>query len=474
MAVVPGGTADVYDIVCADPHRNFVANGIIVHNCGKTASIVHAHDPIEGPLVVLCPKMVRYVWVEWINKRFGDWDEHGVMLTGRRYDRERVQDKKYVILNYDIAPAWQSMGGRRIGTLVLDEAHLISRWRARRAQAAVLLTAVANRVVCATGTPLWNRPEGLHSILSIATPGAFDKWFPFTERYCAGHPGTHGYVADGVSRTEEFRARLAEIMLRRTWQDVQAHLPATERAVETAELPQGERFQIDLLAEQARGVLARKRVHVGELARYRRVVGLCKVEPAIDCARRFLGGGEPVVLWTWHKDVARRIATTIHAHADAGEAQHQPAFLITGDTPHPGKVLDVWRAAPPAALVITLAVGQSGIDLSHARHAVFAELDWTPAVVAQAEMRTFSPARPGTVTYIAVDHDVDRALAEALHEKCKLAQVIGTPAAETALDVISAAFGMGRVSGADARGDLTRLVQDVLATAGAVTSEGED
>jgi DNA helicase-2/ATP-dependent DNA helicase PcrA len=29
-----------YDIVCKDPHHNFVANGIVVHNSGKTATII--------------------------------------------------------------------------------------------------------------------------------------------------------------------------------------------------------------------------------------------------------------------------------------------------------------------------------------------------------------------------------------------------------------------------------------------------
>lgn len=38
------GTADVYDVVCADPHRNFVANGIIVHNCGKTLVSIEAQE----------------------------------------------------------------------------------------------------------------------------------------------------------------------------------------------------------------------------------------------------------------------------------------------------------------------------------------------------------------------------------------------------------------------------------------------
>jgi hypothetical protein len=36
VSVEPDGAADVYDVVCIDPHRNFVANSVVVHNCGKT------------------------------------------------------------------------------------------------------------------------------------------------------------------------------------------------------------------------------------------------------------------------------------------------------------------------------------------------------------------------------------------------------------------------------------------------------
>jgi len=34
------GMEDVYDIVCEDPYRNFVANGIVCHNCGSGKSII--------------------------------------------------------------------------------------------------------------------------------------------------------------------------------------------------------------------------------------------------------------------------------------------------------------------------------------------------------------------------------------------------------------------------------------------------
>lgn len=41
VSVVSDGETHVYDIVCADPWRNFVANGIVVHNCGKSTLLKH-------------------------------------------------------------------------------------------------------------------------------------------------------------------------------------------------------------------------------------------------------------------------------------------------------------------------------------------------------------------------------------------------------------------------------------------------
>jgi hypothetical protein len=48
------GVEHVYDIVCADPYRNFVAGGVVVHNCGKTIlgySVAHKFETSIGVLV---------------------------------------------------------------------------------------------------------------------------------------------------------------------------------------------------------------------------------------------------------------------------------------------------------------------------------------------------------------------------------------------------------------------------------------
>ena len=76
-------------------------------------------------------------------------------------------------------------------------------------------------------------------------------------------------------------------------------------------------------------------------------------------------------------------------------------------------------------MVAGMAVGGEAIDLSCATHAVFAELDWTPLVVYQARMRTFSPARPDVVIYLHSDTQVERRLLDVLGVNEHLADRIG-------------------------------------------------
>jgi len=50
------GIEDTYDIICKDPYRNFVANGIVVHNSGKTIIIlgIMSTIPKEHNILFLC------------------------------------------------------------------------------------------------------------------------------------------------------------------------------------------------------------------------------------------------------------------------------------------------------------------------------------------------------------------------------------------------------------------------------------
>jgi SWI/SNF-related matrix-associated actin-dependent regulator 1 of chromatin subfamily A len=418
---------------------------------GKTPTTVAAHELDDGPIVVIAPLATRHVWNDWFARRWPGVEP--VNVTGRRYDADVVIGSKIVFGHYDILPAWQSIAAQlRPAMLVFDEAHLLSKPSSRRTQAALTISTFADRVVATTGTPLWNKPAGLWPMLACLNPGGWGKFYDYAIRYCSGRPGSHGMVHDEPSNVDEFMARMTDVMLQLRWEDVADELPPTERAILYAPLHETDAYEIEVQAECVRDE-SRLRTPIGELARFRRLVGHLKVRTAADRAVELMAMGESVVVWTWHRELAEGIAQRIAQQRDALDVT-----VVHGKTPVKAREIafEYARNIRPTALVMTMGVGQVGIDLSHARHEIFAELDFTPATVAQAEMRTFSPDRAMTVEYVVLDHAVDRRLAEILVAKCATAQRMGVPAAETAVDMLGHAFDLND------EGDMDRLMAAVL------------
>jgi SNF2 family DNA or RNA helicase len=456
---------------------------------GKTLSALSTHDPDSGPLVVVAPLATREVWITWFRRRWPDvrptvvqgktvkyFDEEDKkkpvkrrrdpgydIIDAERFDPQVFAKAKLIFINYDILAGWKDFGFRRIGTLIFDECHVIT-WKAgstaKRATAALYISTSAERVIGLSGTPMWNKPVGLYTMLSCLNPGAWGKPFNFRERYSLLTEGEYGLVSNGTQHENEFKLRLTEVMLRRTWEDVSGHLPAIERTVEVVDITERQAFEIEKQAEAVRDYSQRSTA-IGNVARFRRLLAKLKLPAATDAALRVLQSEEKVIVWTWHRSVAIEIE-------DRLSKQGYPGYVVSGETHMDLReaIFDRWRNNGPAPLVITLAVGQVGIDLSAARQEVFAELDFTPAIVAQAEMRPFTPTQPISATYVIIDHEIERKLLEALQTKCELSYRLGVPAAESAVDVLASTF-----TGTTSRGE---VLFDASALALAVMSDHPD
>jgi hypothetical protein len=288
----------------------------------------------------VAPLATREVWKGWIARRWPDIEP--LVLTGREQTvpSEDLAKHAVVFAHYDVISAWRNIASvARLGTVIFDEAHLLANAKAKRTTAALMLSARADRVIALTGTPMWNKPSGLWAILAAVNPGAWGKWYDFAVRYCAGHPGTHGFVADGHSNEDEFKTRLREVMLRRTWEDVLSDLPPIERTVEIVDVTEEQHFQLDKLAESVRVAQARRTPVVGHVARLRRLLGKLKLDAAIDAAKRAIGSDGSAVVWTWHRDVAHTIAGKVGQAAPDVEC-----YVVTGDNSvRRDEILANWR-----------------------------------------------------------------------------------------------------------------------------------
>lgn len=396
---------------------------------GKTGTIVASHDPDSGPLVVVGPMATRSVWCSWFKRRWPNVEP--ICLEGQTYDPDQFgDDPKCIFVHYDILKHWVSVGFRyRIGTAVFDEGHVLAKGKSQMSQNALEVAGGAERVILSTGTPLYNKPDSIYNLLTICNPAGWGSYWDFIKRYCSAVPGSHGWQIGDPSNVDEFRARLAEVMLRRRWGhgELKDQMPETKRVIERAPVTPEQNDQLDRIAAALTSETDKPTV-IGQMARYRKLVGTAKIEPTAALARQKAKLG-PVVVWVWHKQVARELVDQLH-----GEL----VYTITSDVAdkHRDPILDKWRATTDGILIMSMGVGQAGINLAHAKEAIFAELDWTPATIGQAEMRTFDPSRPDTITYVVAEHEIDEKLVRVLAEKCERALIMGTPAADTAIDVL--------------------------------------
>lgn len=417
---------------------------------GKTASALLCHEPSNGKLIVVAPLPTREGWLRWINATFPNTNTF--VARGKEYD-PAVQEADTIFINYDILSYWRPLVTLPIGLVVFDEAHLLSNHTAQRSASALMLATKAQKTLLLSGTPLWNKPVNLWTLCNLIAPGAFGSYDDFGSRYGAPEQTMYGRVYKGVSNAEELEARFSSIQIARSWKDVSDNVPAIERSTETIPLSQAQLDQIDravfsVKATPGKGVKA----FLAELARYRKALGKVKAKTAIEWLQCV---NEPVVVWAWHKEVAKDIAEGCHG------------YLVTGDTPPEERatIFEMW-AKENRPLVMSISVGQVGLDLSHARLALFCEVDWTPAVLAQTEMRVFSPVRPMAVVYLVADHPSEQTMIKALWRKIDNAHQIGVAASEGAIDVLCEAFGIG-IRDADklaALGNLDRLMADALSS----------
>lgn len=395
---------------------------------GKTAAAIATHEPSLGSLVVVAPLMVRETWLRWIRTIYPG-EDIGIMI-GKTFDRAEAS-KPIAFCHYNILHHW----GRDvpIGTLVLDEAHELSNPKTLRTMGASMLASRAERVLALTGTPIWNKPIGLWSILSLMAPGAFGSQAQFGDRYCDPQPTQYGTRYDGSTNSAELDARLSQVRIRRRHSDIQTNLPPMTRDVIIADVTDVQRRRLDLLAEGLRK--SNNTNTAGQLARYRAVLGEIKIGVTLNKARQVLMQ-EPYVIWTWHRALAAKIH---HQLEEAGLT----AFLVSGDVSPARREqrIEAWKQQPRAALVITIPVGQVGIDLSHAMQSLFVEIDYTPAMVEQPEKRTYSPLRPSHTTFVIADHLSDRRVIEVLIAKLSASQPLDLTAAEETIDLLSTLFG---------------------------------
>lgn len=427
----------------------------------QTAGIINA-DPSIKSVLVIAPKSLTLNWVrelkKWMTRplyvsRMGGAPAEGVV----------------VVLSYEEAKRWEKALVGEWDLVVVDEAHWIKNQKAQRTKTVHAIARGARRRVALTGTPIVNRPIELFSILQLVDPQTWDPagrkrnkdtkemedapagsgcgFFKFAKRYAGAHQGRYGWDFSGASNMDELQEKLrSTCMVRRLKKDVLLELPSKQRQiVELAgngassaiarEKEAWSRHEAELEEARALVELAKAesddayesavkrldqetRFAFEEISRIRHETAVAKIPHVVEHAQLALEDGDgKLVIMAHHHDVIDGIA--------AGLAEFNPVKLTGRDELAARQAaVDRFQTDPGCRVFIggIMAAGV-GITLTAASHVLFAELDWVPGNVTQAEDRChrIGQTQSVLVQHLVFDESLDARMVKILVDKQKIA-----------------------------------------------------
>ena len=184
-SIEPAGELDVYDLVMDDPYRNFVVNGVLVHNCGKTFAAV-ARSQVLGSsrTLVVTPNCTRPNWKVEIMKTIGD--DSSIIYKGTPKQREKLKaklgDYKWIISSYQMS---KELADIKFDQIIVDEAHLVAHPatdRFKYVQRIVKNNPEAGVQLC-SGTPILHKPSDLWALVYLISPELAGSKKLWDERY---------------------------------------------------------------------------------------------------------------------------------------------------------------------------------------------------------------------------------------------------------------------------------------------------
>jgi SWI/SNF-related matrix-associated actin-dependent regulator 1 of chromatin subfamily A len=465
VSVSPAGKTDVYDLTVGGTH-NFVANGVVVHNCGKTVQslgVVNTDTSVETVLV-FCPASLRINWLReaqrWLTRPFNFFlVEKTTDIPGPEYN--------FVIVSYTCAAGRGSkklqaaLMERDWDALICDEVHLLKNKTTSRAKLVLGyyskakkakipgLSAKADRKMYLSGTPMPNKPIEMQGILGDLAPQTFGYVISYGRRYCDGYQSRWGWNFDGASNLDELQEKArGTCMIRRLKADVLKELPPKRRQVIC--LPTNGASSVLRMEEEAYGAYEDRLesmqaqadlastsgdkeaykaamkalshlylISFNEMSRIRREVALAKLPAVIEHLESALETEMKVVVFGHHREVVHRISEHF-----GGAAVH-----VTGTTSQKKRqeAVDRFQEDPSVRVFVgNMRAAGVGYTLTAASLVVFAELDWVPSVITQAEDRAH---RIGQLHHVLIQHlvydgSIDSRIAHAIITKQDVADKV--------------------------------------------------
>lgn len=472
VKIVKAGERDTFDLTVENPHNNYVANGIIVSNSGKTPTTLAAASLIGSKkTLIVCPSIAKLVWATEIAKwmqlpstilygRGGDeartfcvacngtgrishdycpsckgknGQSYGAVIHRPPAVADALGAARFIICNYDllIPQAEKDAAGRRtergdlpgwslllaqqgIDLVIADEAHIL-RGRSKRDRAGesrrdklLEVSKGVPRFWALSGTPVYGRVADLWALLDIVSDGLYGR--PFF-RFDVRYANGH----KGEYGWENDGATNVEELKAR----LDVFMLKRDRKEILPHLPPKTRQVVRIDGGKAEFKKPKGKRGAGGLHGALRVTAKVKEPTVTEVVMTECGEGAKVVVFSYLRESAESLAKAIAAASDKDprlKLRNFRVWCVSGDTPVEArfKQAQAYREWPGAAcFVATIDSVPVAISLKGAQSVHFADLTFDPASLLQAEDRPYEVGTSGlTIVYYVVEKTVDEHVVE--------------------------------------------------------------
>uniref|UniRef100_A0A182RG25 SWI/SNF-related matrix-associated actin-dependent regulator of chromatin subfamily A-like protein 1 n=1 Tax=Anopheles funestus TaxID=62324 RepID=A0A182RG25_ANOFN len=365
---------------------------------GKTYQAIAVADfyQQDWPLLVCTTATTRDSWAHKIRQLLPHIPVHCIAALNSGQDY--INECRVLISSYSMMErCGEKLLDRGFGMLIFDESHTLKNFKAKCTTVALALAKKARRVVLLSGTPALSRPVELFTQLQMLD-GRFCSFKEYSTRYCAGKQSNFGWDATGQSNLAELNLLLGrKFMIRRIKDEVMSEL--TEKNRETVVLDPSYLWTSEEVEENMNSYASDYTTSKGRqrdeaLIKYYSVTAEAKSPAVCAYLKQVLKEKKKFIVFAHHHVMLDAIGKCL-------KKQKVDFIRIDGTTRSDlrASLVEKFQTKPSChAAVLSLKACNAGITLTAAQLVLFAELDWNPSTLAQAESRAHRIGQADNVT----------------------------------------------------------------------------
>ena len=377
-----------------------------------------------GAGLILCPKVVRSVWLDEARRHYPDIPI--AILDGTTKDRiadlNTLDPPFVVILNYESATRMaDALRSIRWGIMILDESHRIKGRSSKIARLAWHLARRSRRRLLLTGTPA-DRPTDWFSQARVMNEEIFGtRLGDFDSRYVIKGNRTIPSMITGYRRLDELADRLAPHVMQVNAEDVLDLPPERDTMIRIDLSPKAmkayRQLEDDYIVDLGGDQLTAENDLV-KLLRLAEMTG-----GVVDGHR--VDDRKESALKDWLADTDEPIVVVCRFRSDL-DAVHRAADGDSGELSGRRDDLQSWKAGRSRILAMQIQAGGVGISLVRARTMVFYSVGYSLIDMNQARGRIRRPGqdRPVNYLHLIARNTVDEMIARAHVRKLNVIETI--------------------------------------------------